>query len=90
MFPKKLDGAEVLYYTSNADYGTINYITGEFFDSVQYLAICSYPDAANAYCLFQVNDLFDVIGDMELESIEACMAAAAKLYAITIPWRKAD
>ncbi len=90
MFPKKLDGAEVLYYTSKADYGTLKYATGEIYDYVQHLAICQYPDTPNEYYLFDVNDRFEVIGDMELESIEACMANAKPSNTGTILWIKAD
>ena len=89
MFPKILDNAEVLYYTVRDDFGAIHYVAGEVFDSVKYLAICKYPNTANAYYLFQVNDGYEVIGDSLLDTIDECMSAAKSSYSGNIFWIEA-
>lgn len=43
MFPKVLDGADVLYYTPCDDFGEICWDNGEIAHYVKYLAICKYP-----------------------------------------------
>ena len=44
MFPKILDGAEVVYYTPYDNFGEIYWDNGEIAHYVKYLAICVYPN----------------------------------------------
>ena len=44
MFPKILDGADVLYYTPYDNFGEIYWDNGEIAHYVKYLAICVYPN----------------------------------------------
>lgn len=90
MFPKILDNAVVLYYTPKDDFGTIYYDTGEVLDYVRYLAICKYPNTANAYYLFRVNDRFEVIGDSLWDNIDECMGVALSSHGGNILWIEAN
>lgn len=90
MFPKILDNAEVLYYTAKGDFAMVYYDTGEVFDYVKYLAICKYPNTANAYYLFLVNDSYKVIGDSLWDSIDECMSVAKLSYSGNIFWIETD
>ena len=47
MFPKILDGADVLYYTPYDNFGEIYWDNGEIAHYVKYLAICVYPNKNN-------------------------------------------
>lgn len=75
IFPNQLDNANVLLYTDKGDYGTVDYTDGRIHQYVQYLAICSYPDALGYY-LFFCNDNYDVITDDFCDSIEQCKEIA--------------
>ena len=87
MFPKALDGAFVLFYTSHADYGNIYYTTGELAESVHYLAICKYEDSSEFY-LFACNSNLEVVSDTSCRSIEECMRAAHDRYGSAVLWIK--
>ena len=90
MFPKKLDGAEVLYYTAKGEFGTVYYATGEIFDYVKYLAICRYANAENEYYLFGCSDNYDVISDSVWNSIAECIRVANSSYGGNIFWIEAN
>lgn len=88
MFPIKLDGAIVLYYTLQDDYGYSIYPNGKIADHYRYLAICKYAKD-NEYYLFCCNENYEeVVSDTPYDSIEECMAIASR-YKYNIVWNKA-
>ena len=87
MFPKALDGAKVLYYTSQDNYGTIKYPDGEIAEHIQFLAIRKY-DQDDCYCLFCCDGKYEVVSDWLYTSIEECMVSASG-YKEKIIWNKA-
>ena len=87
MFPIELDGAIVLYYTLQDDYGYIIFPNGEIADYYRYLAICQYPKD-DRYYLFCCDENYEVVNDTLHNSIEECMAIASK-YKDKIVWNKA-
>lgn len=86
MFPKMLDGAEVLYYTPYDDFGQICWDNGEIAHYVKYLAICKYPNKNNEFYLFRCDDQYEVVGDSLWESIEICMGVANSSHGGEILW----
>ena len=62
MFPTELDGAKVLYYTPQGDYGRIEYPNGEIADYKQYLAISKYIKD-NGFYLFCCSESYEVVSD---------------------------
>jgi len=89
MFPEKLDGADVLYYTAKGVFETVFYTTGEVFDHVKYFAICRYVNEENRYYLFGCNDNYDVICDSVWDSIAECMRSVNFSCSCNIRWIKA-
>lgn len=87
MFPTELDGAKVLYYTPQGDYGRIEYPNGEIADYYRYLAICKYIKD-NGFYLFCCNENYEVVSDWPEEDIESCMKVAASSYKDNIEWHK--
>ena len=87
MFPIKLDGAIVLYYTSQDDYGYSFFPNGKIADRYRYLAICKYSED-DEYYLFCCDENYEVVSDMLYNSVEECMAIASK-YKENIVWNKA-
>lgn len=87
MFPNKLDGAKVLYYTPKNNYGAIKYTSGEIADHYRYLAICKYAKD-DKYYLFCCDENYEVVSDTLHDSIEECMAIASQ-YKDNIVWNKA-
>ena len=87
MFPIKLDGAIVLYYTSQDDYGYSIFTNGEIADYYRYLAICKYTKD-DKYYLFCCDENYEVVSDMLCNSVEECMAMASQ-YKENIVWNKA-
>ena len=87
MFPIKLDGAIVLYYTLQDDYGYIIFPNGEIADYYRYLAICKYSKD-DKYYLFCCDENYEVVSDTLHDSIEECMAIASQ-YKDNIVWNKA-
>ena len=69
MFPIELDGAIVLYYTLQDDYGYIIFPNGEIADYYRYLAICQYPKD-DRYYLFCCDEKYEVVNDTLHDSIE--------------------
>ena len=88
MFPIELDGARVLYYTQQDNYGAIRYPNGEIADYYHYLAICKYAKE-KAYYLFCCNENYEVVSDWVDSSVEACMKLAVE-YKENIIWNKAE
>ena len=89
MFPIELDGALVLYYTPQGNYGAISYPNGEVADYYHYLAICAYPNDKNHYYLFCCNEEYEVVCDWLDSSVENCMKIPASSYKEHICWIKA-
>ena len=87
MFPIELDGAIVLYYTSQDDYGYSIFTNGEIADHYRYLAICKYTKD-DKYYLFCCDENYEVVSDMLCNSVEECMAMASQ-YKENIVWNKA-
>lgn len=88
MFPKSLDGANVLYFTPKGNYGEILYTTGEVAAYIRYLAICKYQND-NSYYLFACDGNFEVVGDSIWDSIEQCISVADSSYdEHSILWNK--
>ena len=87
MFPIKLDGAIVLYYTSQDDYGYSIFPNGEIADHYRYLAICKYTKD-DKYYLFCCDENYEVVSDTLHDSIEECMEIASQ-YKENIVWNKA-
>ena len=87
MFPIKLDGAIVLYYTSQDDYGYSIFPNGEIADHYRYLAICKNTKD-DKYYLFCCDENYEVVSDMLYNSVEECMAIASQ-YKENIVWNKA-
>ena len=85
MFPIKLDGAIVLYYTLQDDYGYSVFPNGKIADYYHYLAICKYSDK---YYLFCCDENYEVVSDTPHDSIEECMAIASQCKD-NIVWNKA-
>lgn len=86
MFPRILDGAEVLYYTSYDDFGEIYWDTGEIAHYVKYLAICKYSNTDNEFYLFRCDEKYEVVGDSPWDSIEMCMSVANSSHRGHIIW----
>lgn len=88
MFPKILDGAEVLYYTPNNNYGEVYWDNGEIAHYIKYLAICKYPNRDDEFYLFCCDECYDVVADSLWNSIEMCMSAANSSNGNQILWIK--
>ena len=59
MFPKKLDGARVLYYTGEGDFGVVTNTNETDAERICYLAICKYEKDNGYYQFihdFEIND----------------------------------
>ena len=88
MFPIKLDGAIVLYYTSKDDYGYSIFPNGVIADHYRYLAICKYSKD-DKYYLFCCDENYEVVSDTLHDSVDECMATALQ-YEENIVWNKAQ
>lgn len=84
-FPKVLDGAEVLYFTSQSSFGPVYYSTGGIADHICYLAICKYKNG-DAFYLFGCNSDYEVVSDSPWGSIKECMRIAKDSYNCEIAW----
>ena len=87
MFPIKLDGAIVLYYTLQNDYGYSVFSNVKIADYYRHLAICKYSKD-DKYYLFCCNENYEKVSDTLHDSIEECMAIASQ-YKDNIVWNKA-
>ena len=84
-FPEELDGAKVLYFTPEGDYGVLEYDIGGIAAHLRYLAICKY-DNSNGYYLFCCNDNKEVETDSLCDSVKECMDTASCSYGKNIMW----
>jgi hypothetical protein len=75
MFPKQLDGAEVLYYTDKYDFGVVANTDGIDPEYVCYLSICKYKNE-DGYYLFLCDENYEVITDDLLYTIKECFEFA--------------
>ena len=76
MFPKKLDGAKVLYYTGEGDFGVVTNTNETDAERICYLAICKYEND-NGYYLFLCDENYNVVTDDLLDSITQCFEIAS-------------
>ncbi|MCM1044993.1 MAG: hypothetical protein NC417_05750 [Candidatus Gastranaerophilales bacterium] len=84
-FPKELDGAKVLYFTPEGDYGVLEYDTGGIASHFKYLAICKYANC-DGYYLFCCNERKEVETDSLWDSAKECMEAADDGHGKNIVW----
>lgn len=77
MFPRELDGAEVLFYTDKADFGQLEE-EGKSARAIAYLAIARKSDAA--YYLMLCDAEYSVIADHCFPHIEWCKTMAGMRY----------
>ena len=89
MFPTEIDGAKVLYYTPQDNYGAIKYPNGETADYFRYLAICRYSNDEQYY-LFCCNEQREVVSDSVWNSIGECMNVATTSYKENIVWHQVE
>lgn len=80
MIPKEIDGAKVLYYTTNQemnDYGLVEFEEGN--TNITGFVIAKY-DQSEDYYLFACNLKWEVIGDTVHDSIEKAKEFAGEYY----------
>ena len=58
---------------------------GEIADHICYLAICKYKNDASVY-LFGCNADYEVVSDLNWQSIDECMRVAKASFDTTISW----
>lgn len=87
MFPEELDGAKVLYFTPEGNYGVMHYAAGGVAAYFKYLAICKYDDS-DGYYLFCCNGNKEVETDSLWDSVNECMGVADCSYGGKILWVK--
>ena len=75
LFPRELDGAQVLYYTEKDDFGVVCDVDGNVTDQVRYLAICRYEKDKHFY-LFLCDENYEVVIDHFLPSVKDCKSVA--------------
>ncbi len=75
MFPKKIDGAKVLYYTDKDDFGVVACEDGSNAEYICYLAVCQY-DNDTRYYLFLCDEKYEVVTDDLCDSIDECFETA--------------
>lgn len=88
MFPEILDGAKVIYYTPENDYGSVYYSNGEIADYIKYLAICQYSGDCEIYYLFSCNKNYEVLNDSVWDSTKECMRVSNSCLGGNIVWIK--
>ena len=77
MFPKELDGAEVLSYTDKDDFGMIANTDGTDAEYICYLSIYKYK-CDDKYYLFLCNENYEVVSDDLLYPVEECFEFARR------------
>lgn len=78
MFPRELDGAEVLFYTDKADFGELEE-EGESARAIAYLAITQKPEDSACYLMLCDAD-YCVIADHNFPAVEWCKTMAGMRY----------
>lgn len=81
--PKRIDGARVLYHTSvEADqdgFGCFTYTGGQQ-ERIAGLAVCRYSDNKKIIFLFLCNEAWEIIGDLQYETVNAAIEDATRYY----------
>lgn len=78
MFPRELNGADVLFYTDKADYGELEE-EGKDARAIAYLAIAKKPGDP-AYYLMLCDADYGVIADHSFPAVEWCKTMAGMRY----------
>jgi hypothetical protein len=78
MFPKELNGADVLFYTDKADYGELEE-EGKDARAIACLAIAKKPEDP-AYYLMLCDADYGVIADHSFPAVEWCKTMAGMRY----------
>ena len=78
MFPKELNGADVLFYTDKADYGELEE-EGKDVCAISYLAIAKKPGDPACYLMLCDAD-YGVIADHSFPAVEWCKTMAGMRY----------
>ena len=78
MFPKELNGADVLFYTDKADYGELEE-EGKDARAIACLAIAKNPEDP-AYYLMLCDADYGVIADHSFPAVEWCKTMAGMRY----------
>ena len=78
MFPRELDGAEVLFYTDKADFGELEE-EGKSARVIAYLAIAQKPGDSACYLMLCDAD-YCVIADHSFTAVEWCKTMAGMRY----------
>ena len=87
MFPKELNGADVLFYTDKADYGELEE-EGKDARAIACLAIAKKPEDP-AYYLMLCDADYGVIADHSFPAVEWCKTMAGMRYP-DIVWHEMD
>ena len=78
MFPRELNGANVLFYTDKADYGELEE-EGKDARAIAYLAIAKKP--GDSVCYLMLCDAeYGVIADHSFPAVEWCKTMAGMRY----------
>lgn len=89
MIPRELDGAKVLYYTSNQEtnnYGLVEFKEGK--TRITGFVVAKY-DQSDEYYLFACNIKWGVVGDTVHDSIKKAMEFAKEYYNLeSIVWNE--
>lgn len=78
MFPRELNGADVLFYTDKADYGELEE-EGKDARAIACLAIAKMPEDP-AYYLMLCDADYGVIADHSFPAVEWCKTMAGMRY----------
>lgn len=78
MFPRELNGADVLFYTDKADYGELEE-EGKDARAIACLAIAKKPEDP-AYYLMLCDADYGVIADHSFPAVEWCKTMAGMRY----------
>ena len=81
--PKKLDGAEIIWFTENDNslsYGSVYYEEEDREENITALAICQYSDSPKEIYLFACSSTWKVIGDTLHDSIKEAKELAEQDY----------
>ena len=78
MFPRELNGADVLFYTDKADYGELEE-EGKDAQAIACLAIAKKPEDP-AYYLMLCDADYGVIADHSFPAVEWCKTMAGMRY----------
>lgn len=90
IIPKNIDGATVILYASNLEERPLGYVScddnGEDLD-IAYIVIARYEDSGKLY-LFSCNGEYEVLNDIDIDSIEDGKNIVANSFLAEIVWKK--